>query len=140
MTIYRPPTKTRYMLRTGTTPSYLETLFDAPGIHITSVPPCASGWSMRGVAYGMGVSVACYIRVNGLYYTKPFYSSPVTTVNPDGSWQCSVVTGGLDEYASEFRAYLLQSGSVPPLVDGQAQLPSQLATYSVDVVQRNCSQ
>lgn len=59
--------------------------------------------------------VAVYIHVGDLWWTKPYYASPLTTINPDGTWTCDITTGGYDRYATAVAAYLLPAGVEPPI-------------------------
>ena len=67
--------------------------------------------------------VAVYIRVGDLWWTKPTYASPLTTINPDGTWRCDITTGGNDRYATAVAAYLLPAGVEPPICGPCHELP-----------------
>lgn len=59
--------------------------------------------------------VAVYIRVGDLWWIKPYYESPLTIINSDGTWSCDITTGGSDCYATAVAAYLLPAGVNPPI-------------------------
>ena len=67
--------------------------------------------------------VAVYIRVEGGWWTKPTFASPLTSIDSDGSWTCDITTGGNDIYASEIAAFLLPIGIDAPKSSGSTQLP-----------------
>ena len=46
--------------------------------------------------------VGVYIKVRGNWWIKPYWAYPKTVINPDGSWTCDVITGGVDEEATDF--------------------------------------
>lgn len=60
------------------------------------------------------------------WWTKPYWAWPLTIIEPDGSWVCDIVTGGIDEQATEIAAFLLPRGYDPPLMSGQSVLPPEL--------------
>ena len=80
--------------------------------------------------------IAVYIKVEGNWWTKPTADSPLTTIQPDGSWSSDIVTGGIDEQATYVVAYLLPNGVEPPLRLGGPDLPPELASYSQRMVDR----
>ena len=57
--------------------------------------------------------VVCYIRVGAGWWIKPTYGGWKTLINPDGSWACDVVTGGIDQTAIEMEAYLIANSKMP---------------------------
>jgi hypothetical protein len=105
-----------------------------PTIAITNVPP-AGAWGVslggRVKASNLGAyKVAVYINVNGGWWTKPSWTWPDTTINvKTGGWSCVVTTGGNDDEAGEYRAYLLPKDLVTPLAYGETVLPSELEPY-----------
>ena len=80
--------------------------------------------------------IAVYIKVEGNWWTKPTADSPLTTIQPDGSWSSDIVTGGIDEQATHVVAYLLPNGIEPPLRLGGPNLPPELASYPQRMVDR----
>lgn len=77
--------------------------------------------------------IAVYIYVGG-WWTKPYFSRPLTNISCDGSWLCDITTGGSDQRATEITAYLLPNSYNPPLLSGNASLPEELNEHSVAVV------
>ena len=107
-----------------------------PGIFILGVSPYGSSvGSVWGVVNGYSSSdygVAVYILVRGGWWTKPYWSIPVTTIEDDGSWNCDIVTGGVDEEATEVRAYLIPLSYDPPSTGGDSSLPAELEQNAVE--------
>lgn len=105
-----------------------------PVIEFTYVPSYGSFENLKGQVWHVrpaDYKVAVYIRVRGGWWTKPYWSTPLTVINPDGSWVCDITTGGVDEEATEIVAYLVPNGYNPPLMSGQSTLPSELEENSV---------
>jgi hypothetical protein len=105
-----------------------------PTIRITHIPPYGSYSNLQGVVTGVDPAkyrVAVYIRVAGGWWTKPYWARPTTPIYANGAWICDVTTGGRDQYASDYAAYLIPSSYKPPLMRGGASLPSALKRHSV---------
>ena len=77
--------------------------------------------------------LAIYIYVPG-WWIKPGFTNPLTPINPDGSWQTTVVTGGQDHLATQYAAFLIPNSSItdtfPPRLNGNASLPQTLFDMS----------
>ena len=101
-----------------------------PGIFITRVPPMGTSGYAYGNVSGVKLSdysgVAVYIKVNGLWWNKPYWTSPESILNSDGTWSADIATGGDDIDATEVNAYLIPNGFTIPLVGG-GSLPSSLS-------------
>ena len=72
-----------------------------------------------------------YIRVNGGWWIKPTYAQPLTNINCDGTWSADIVTGGVDQNATDITVYLIPNGYNPPLLGGSSYLPQELDDNSV---------
>jgi hypothetical protein len=89
----------------------------APRIELTFVPAIGSFADLRGLALHVlpaDHKVACFINVLGTYWPKPTFAQqrvPISAV--DGSWTCDITTGGIDEQATEVRAYLVTNRYQP---------------------------
>ncbi|HLC89414.1 MAG TPA: right-handed parallel beta-helix repeat-containing protein [Patescibacteria group bacterium] len=59
--------------------------------------------------------VVTYLKAGGLWFIKPSYTSPLTAINTDGTWQTWVRTGGIDEFATEIVSYLVPADTQVPL-------------------------
>lgn len=104
-----------------------------PEIQLTYIPPYKSFDRLRGkVDYvnPTNFKVAVYIYVGG-WWTKPYWTLPLTTINSDGSWSCNVTTGGNDQLATKFAAFLVPNGYNPPLMAGGTSFPEELFIKAV---------
>jgi len=90
-----------------------------PTIWFTYVPPYGSFNNLEGQVENVtpaNYKVAVYIKVEGFWWTKPYWTSPSTVIKPNGSWTCDITTGGQDETATEIVAYLVPNEYNPPLM------------------------
>jgi hypothetical protein len=69
--------------------------------------------------------VAVYIFVGG-WWTKPYWGSPLTPIQDDGTWICDITTGGNDQFATQIATFLLPNGYNPPNLSGEQALPTEL--------------
>lgn len=100
-----------------------------PEIDLIYVPPKGSTANLIGQTWHAdpsGHKVAVYIKVDGLWWTKPTFDQPLTTVQMNGRWECDITTGGNDAQATDIASYLLPNGYTPPNVEGWSALPSEL--------------
>jgi exo-beta-1,3-glucanase (GH17 family) len=98
-------------------------------IEFTYVPPYGSFDNLKGQVLHVvpeDYRVAVYIKVGSGWWTKPYFSDPLTSINPNGSWICDITTGGSDQTATEIAAYLFKAGYNPPQCNGQSTLPPEL--------------
>jgi hypothetical protein len=103
-----------------------------PAIWFTYVPPYGSYENLKGrVSHVSSESykVAVYIKVGG-WWTKPYWATPNTNIECNGSFVTDVTTGGIDERATEIRAYLIPENYDPPLAYGGA-LPAEVEANAV---------
>jgi hypothetical protein len=105
-----------------------------PTIRITKIPAYGDYSNLQGVVSGVDPAqyqVAVYIKVRQGWWTKPYWAHPATPIYPGGTWTCAVVTGGLDQYASDYAAFLIPKSMQPPLRHGEHSLPAALAKKAV---------
>ena len=105
-----------------------------PAIELTVVPPVGSSENLRGQVWHVApdeAGVAVYIKVNGGWWTKPFWNNPVTPINCDGSWVCDITTGGSDPEATDIAAFLISLTYTPPTASWAGVLPTELYTNSL---------
>ncbi len=106
-----------------------------PAIVFENVPPYGSTNMLRGRALETPVRssyVTVYIYVpHAGWWIKPYFDQPRTTIGPDGSWVCPIVTGGDDIHATILKAYLLPGNVEPPLVGGMSDLPEWLDSVAL---------
>ena len=116
-------------------------------IAFTHVPPYGSNEKIEGEVCGVNpdeFKVAVYIFAANGWWNKPFWAWPLTDIQPDGTWKTRYVTGGVDQYATQFAAFLLpmpngqcddpdecpcDSENGPPCRRGHATLPEELFDY-----------
>ncbi len=105
-----------------------------PEITFTHVPAMGSDENLSGcvcIASAQEYALAVFIKVGVSWWTKPYWASPKTEINEDGSWECDVTTGGLDRRATEFMVYLIPENYDPPLAYGDYALPAALDSIAV---------
>ena len=91
---------------------WLEEVSGPPTIEFTYVPPIGSNENLRGKVSGVAAlqnRVVVYIRVNDVWWVKPTLANPLTSISVTGSWVTDITTGGIDEQATEIRAYVVSS-------------------------------
>ena len=83
-------------------------------------------------------AIVVYIKVNQQWYgPKPYWNQPYTNFGKSGDWTCSVVTGGNDQNAESFAAYLLPRDVTPPNLEGMTNIPKELDVYPHDQKNRS---
>jgi hypothetical protein len=87
---------------------------------ITIDPLCSYGaaaCNISGRVSGVNLSdydVAPYIKVDEVWWTKPYLNPPTCPINPsNGTYSCSITTGGCDRYATAAKVYLIRKSSEP---------------------------
>ena len=104
-----------------------------PTIEFTKIPRYNSFENLEGRVSNANPtenSVAVFIYVSG-WWTKPYWARPKTTIRPDGTWECDVTTGGSDQRATRFAAFVIRTDHDPPLLRGERELPDVLRKNSV---------
>jgi hypothetical protein len=114
-----------------------------PEIKFTRVPPCGSTNNLIGQVRFVNPAdfrVAVYIKVYNGWWTKPYWTTPLTAIRKDGTWQTDIVTGGRDQIATEIRAFLVPNTYAPKKVAGDRALPRDLYRSAVAwaKVSRHC--
>ena len=106
-----------------------------PSIEFTHIPAWGTNEKLTGKVSNVipdSFKIAVYIFVEGVgWWTKPTFANPLTTIDSNSEWSCNTVTGGSDEYATKFCAFLLPNGVFPPKSAGLSDLPVSLDTISV---------
>lgn len=100
-----------------------------PDIEFTSVPQFGTTSDLQGRVLHVWPDeclVAIYLYVNGGWWTKPYWSTPTTAIDDTGGWTCDVTTGGIDERATQYVAFLIPNDYDPPLAYGESSLPEEL--------------
>ena len=104
-----------------------------PDLHFTYVPPYGSFDQIEGEALHVLPSdykVVLYVFVVGSWWVKPTFAMPLTSIQQDGTWLASIVTGGVDQLATQVAAFLIPISYSPPLSPG-ATLPPELYANAV---------
>src|SRR5947209_7355854 len=102
----------------------------AVSVEFTSVPPYGSQNNLLGKVHGVNPAsnrVAVLIYMDGLgWWTKPTCANPLTTIQPDGTWNADITTGGVDSNATRIAAYVVPTNFSPPCVTNAFCLPDQI--------------
>jgi hypothetical protein len=125
------PTRTSTATST-TTPTLTSTPCSSPIIVLDHIPAYGSYDNLSGHVTCVTPSeykVAVYINVSG-WWTKPYFTSPLTTIKKDGTWNTDITTGGSDQLATDIAAFLIPNGYSPPIMSGGAALPQELYTHA----------
>jgi len=119
----------------GTNPSKCPCSPGDPAITFSYVPSIGSFENLKGCVCNVNnpteYAVAVYIRVGSGWWTKPYWSNPLTTIHDDGSWECDITTGGIDERATEIAAYGVPKTYNPPLLRGGSTFPAELDSVAI---------
>jgi len=104
-----------------------------PSVQYTSVPDWGKSNSLAGRVHNTtlsdhGIAVYIYIEEAGGWWTKPTSANPVTLLQPDSSFTANIVTGGLDQFATQIIAFLIPLSFSPPVLLG-GNLPGSLLSY-----------
>ncbi|MDD5708695.1 MAG: glucoamylase family protein, partial [Kiritimatiellae bacterium] len=107
-----------------------------PGvIEFTHVPAWGSAEYLQGRVLDVPPAdfrVVVYLR-SGNWWPKPYAGSAPTTIAANGTWSCDVVSGGVDQYAAEYAAFLVPAGYEPPAgpgaYDSWPALPYELLQF-----------
>lgn len=99
----------------------------APAIDFTEIPeygdPLGRVYGKVGNVDPTDYLVEVYIRVETVWWTKPYYAWPLTTISSDSSWFCDITTGGNDRCATEIAAFLVPTDATPTICSPCHQLP-----------------
>jgi len=115
---------------------------DIPDIYFTHVPPYGTVGNLSGQVSDVTYSnykVLVYIYVSG-WWNKPSWASPLTSINPDGSWTCNITpVVPSDTYATQIIAFLIPNGAYQDPaweMAGDSVLPAELYAYPYIIIQR----
>jgi exo-beta-1,3-glucanase (GH17 family) len=103
--------------------------------NFTYVPPYGSFDNVQGQTCGVfnqDYRIVLYIYVNSSWWVKPYANAPKTFIDPSGSWTVDYTTGGVDQSATEIRAYL-----IPANADVSTINPSGTSIYPMISVTRS---
>jgi exo-beta-1,3-glucanase (GH17 family)/fibronectin type 3 domain-containing protein len=105
-----------------------------PLMEFTSVPAYGTAANLTGRVVHVvpqDYRIATYIKVGGLYWTKPTFASPTVAVNPDGTFVVDITTGAFDTQATVIDAFLVPADYVPPEARGAATVPADVIQKAI---------
>jgi hypothetical protein len=101
-----------------------------PALVFDYIPPYGSYENLRGHVSGVtpaAYKIAVYIKVSG-WWTKPYFATPLTSIQSDGTWSADITTGSSDPLATGLAVFLVPDGYTPPQMSGGVNLPAELYT------------
>jgi hypothetical protein len=70
-------------------------------------------------------AVVVYVENGGKWWgPKPMWDAPLTTINPDLTWDCKFFTNANDAAVTTIRAYLISVDEKPQNATGQPEVPT----------------
>lgn len=114
---------------------WLHPIVANPGILITNLPPHNSADHLAGKILGANpsahrVAVFIYSKADG-WNNKPSCSTPLTVVQPDGSWATDITSSGSDLGATRIAALLVGTNFSHPCVRGARHLSTNLLSQAL---------
>lgn len=114
---------------------------EEPGIAIDGVSaygdPSGHVWGHVSVVNPDEWLVMGFIEVEEVWWTKPYYSQPLTSINPDGTWDIDITTGGIDQCATRVMVFLVPVGAPDPYIcDPCFEVPTPPEAVASDMVDR----
>ena len=114
--------------------------WSAPQVQFTVVPDWATTSLLEGKVHNTtlndhGLAVYIYIAEAGGWWTKPTSSEPVTHIRADSGFSTNIVTGGMDQYATQIIAFLIPLSFSPPVLLGE-DLPASMLAFPYATVCR----
>ncbi len=82
----------------------------------TKIPAYGSVENVQGKTCGVVAQdhkIVLFIYVGGNWWVKPYFNSPKTAIHSNGNWSIDYTTGGIDQLATKFRAYLIPNDVNP---------------------------
>jgi len=114
-----------------------------PSVQFTVVPQWGDSFTpLSGIVHHVsplnayGIAVYIFVEEAGGWWTKPYASAPVTTIQPDSTFTTVIVTGGIDQYSTRIIAFLIPMTYHPPIDTGQNLQDTLLNTFPYDVTCR----
>jgi hypothetical protein len=109
-----------------------------PSIVITNTPAFGSYENLGGQVLDADpashrVAVFIYVPSAG-WWTKPYCDSPLTPIQPNGSWTADITTAGADASATKITALLVSTNYTEPCVMGPAVLPPNVIGQAIAAV------
>lgn len=76
-------------------------------------------------------SIATYIKVGGVWWTKPTFGMPAVPVLCNGRWTIDYTAGGNDQLATNMCFFLIPEDYAPPPCSGCPTIPQQVYTNAL---------
>ena len=106
-------------------------------IDYTFVPPYGTTGNLRGRVLTdtpEQYAVTTVIRVNGRWWTKPYWRAPTVRLAPDGTFAVDITTSEYDRFATEIASFLLDVGVTPPVMGGQPEIHPSMFDRALEEV------
>ena len=108
-----------------------------PSLQFTFVPDWGSTGLLQGKVKNTalndhGVAVYIFVEEAGGWWNKPYSSNPVTTLQPDSTFNTNIAIGENDQFATRIIAFLIPLSFSPPILSG-GELPAELLSFPVAV-------
>ncbi|MCP3918932.1 MAG: hypothetical protein GY711_25580 [bacterium] len=113
----------------------LEAKLPEPSLTIDEVPGRGSLEPLHGHVSSVGTSnhrVVVYIRVEGGWWSKPRFDSPLTAIECTCEWETEIITGANDDKADRIAAFLVPAGYAAPLLAGEPQIRKEVFEAALD--------
>jgi hypothetical protein len=111
-----------------------------PILLFTDVPPRGNrlknlkGLVLNVVPESHHIAVYIHIAEKG-WRSKPYPAAPMTTIQPDGRWECDITTSAFDQQADIIVAVLYVLDMIPPTLMNAPVLPETVFEKGVGFVQ-----
>jgi hypothetical protein len=103
----------------------------APRIVVDYAPAIPFSANLRGHVIGLPAgtfAIATFDYLEGIgLYPKPTCASPLTPINPDGTFEVDFTTGGIDHLCQRITLLLVAAGTPIPCVLTNACIPEEVA-------------
>jgi len=76
-------------------------------------------------------SIAVYIYNQG-WWNKPDINSPITPIQPDGTFQCDITTAESDHVATQIAVFLISNMLTPSILQGESTIPNEMLLNSLN--------
>lgn len=99
----------------------VNTIISSDALKIDYIPVIGSLDNINGhvdFLPACGYSIAAYIKVNGVWWTKPTFSTPTVPIQCNGKWSIDYTTGPGDQLATDICVFLVPSDYTPPKCQG----------------------
>ena len=74
-------------------------------------------------------NIAIYGNIEDKWHNLPSTTSPLTAISEDGVWSCYIDVG-MHDFISKLSIYLLPTGYLPPILEGEDMIPLKINLVS----------